>query len=133
MGKLSSIILMAFTFVLTSMVFSTIVKSQSLNCAKFRSGTFTMKFKGGSEIIERYGRYQRETVVGTKIPLSFIITWTDDCHYTLKPMPSAYKYLNGASEDDVMSVTIIKTTKNSYTQISTLRKIRVTDEMIKIK
>jgi cytochrome oxidase Cu insertion factor (SCO1/SenC/PrrC family) len=120
-------------FILISALVPLKLSAQSKDCSRFKNGTFTMKFKGGTEVIERYGRYQRETVVGTKIPLSFIVTWVDDCHYTLKPMPETYKHFKQLPKNDVMLVSIIKTTESSYIQESSLGNVKLTGEMIKIK
>jgi hypothetical protein len=112
--------------------------AQTLNCKKFRNGTFQMKYnKGNIAIIKRQGNVQDEFVNGAKIPtLSFIVKWIDDCTYTLTPDLVTRKKNPDMPKDATMVVKITKTTSNSYFTTSYLnadKKTIFNSELVLVK
>jgi len=93
---------------------------ESLDCSKFRVGTFHMMTDySGLSIIKRNNNFQIETnqKLGTKVKLK--VQWIDNCTYKLtlvkgkKKGDKEYKFAKMP-----LIVTIVSTDGNSYTQIS---------------
>jgi hypothetical protein len=111
------------------------VIAQSMDCTKFRNGTFKMVNDGTTTIIERNGNKQLEFYNGSKAPTSLIVNWVDDCTYTLKPTEETLKKLPGIPKEALLTVKIIKVSNNTYIQTSTsnFSELVLTSEVIKIK
>ena len=93
--------------------------SQTVDCFKFKTGKFRVTDPriGGVTITERQGSYQTESNEALKLKIRFNITWLSDCSYTLK----LDQVLRNENKVEVpsnltISVTIIATEKDSYTQ-----------------
>jgi hypothetical protein len=85
-----------------------------LDCKKFRNGTFKSTYQGRNMIIKRAGDRQEETLDGAKRPSIFIITWVDDCTYTLKPTATIFEDYPSLDKKALFTVRIVRTTANSY-------------------
>jgi hypothetical protein len=110
--------------------------AQSLNCEKFKNGTFKMTNNGLTAIIKRSGLFQTEEINNPKVKLSitYAVKWIDGCTYTLTPTDETLKRLPAMPRNTVLTVKIIKVSENSYTQQTTANtssKILL-GEMIKI-
>lgn len=105
----------------TALLFSIIGFSQT-NCAKFKNGTFKLTDPKSKEvcIITRDGNKQTERMEQSDDTYDFEIAWTDDCTYTVTPTPSTAQRNPEVLKSGVMTVKIIKTKKDSYTQKVTI-------------
>lgn len=94
-----------------------------------------MLFKGMNILIERNGNYQREVAVELKKTLSYKVSWIDDCHYTLTPLPDVFKAAPKTPKNLVISVSIDRLTDSSYFQTSTANygNLVVKGEIVKLK
>ena len=109
--------------------------AQKLDCSKFHNGTFKMSAGGRDYIITRSGTIQTERLEQLNTSMIFNVKWTDDCTYTLTPTKEVLQKYPAMPKNTLMTVRIIKTTKNSYTQTTaanTINKV-ITCEMVKIK
>ncbi len=95
------------------------LKAQSTNCEKFKNGTFRLTFDGQISVIKRAGVNQLEFLNGETTPMTFAVNWIDGCTYTLKPKADFFKKFPDVPKDALLTVKIIATTENSYTQTST--------------
>ena len=88
------------------------------DCSRFKTGVFKMTYGGKETRIVRTANKQFQYFDNEKIPLVYNIKWVDDCSFTLTPeKPIANK--PGIPPNAMMMMQIVKTTKNSYTQITT--------------
>jgi len=111
------------------------VKRQQPDCKRFKDGTFTITDKDVVYIIERHGNKQSETRQGSTDTSAFVVTWINDCTYRLNPYPDYFVKHPNESKDEMMMITITKTTPNSYfeTTTSNFFKGEVSAEVVKIK
>lgn len=102
-------------------LFSLIGYSQS-HCAKFKNGTFKLTDPKSKEvcIITRDGNKQTERMEQSDDTYDFEIAWTDDCTYTVTPTPATASRNPEVLKSGVMTVKIIKTKADSYTQKVTI-------------
>ena len=101
----------------TTLLLATILNvcAQTINCKKFKNGTFKMTYLGKNGIVKRKGNIQDEYYNGEKTPsLSFTVKWIDNCTYTLTPTEATRKLNPEIPKDGVMTVKITKTTTSSY-------------------
>jgi hypothetical protein len=105
----------------TALLLSAFGYSQT-NCAKFKNGTFKLTDPKSKEvcIITRDGNKQTERMEQSDETYDFEIAWTDDCTYTVTPTPSTAQRNPEVTKSGVMTVKIIKTKKDSYTQKVTI-------------
>jgi len=106
------------------------------DCRRFRNGTFKITDeKVGNFTIVRKGNIQTETKEGDSESLIFHVQWIDDCTYTLTPGEAFHKKFPMMPANVVITVNIIKTSPNSYTQRSSANfsALVLVSEMVKIK
>jgi hypothetical protein len=117
-------------------LFGFCVYSQSPNCAKFKNGKFKTIINGRTSIIERSGSVQKEVLfkLADSVKMTFEVKWIDDCRYSLKPVKEWFDKHPQAPKNMLITVKIIATSPNSYTQTSSsnFSPQIVTSEMIKI-
>ena len=66
------------------LVISSYSKAQTIDCKKFKNGTFKMTYEGKKGIIKRYQGIQEEYLNGDGKPtMVFQVKWINDCMYTL--------------------------------------------------
>lgn len=109
---------------------------QNLECTKFKNGLFKIvDNETGTSFIKRNGERQSEITEGKKDSTNFIVKWIDDCTYTLTPTEATRKKYQTLPSNAMLTVRIIETKNNSYTQISTsnFSDIKATNEVIKIQ
>ena len=97
---------------------STSLFSQTLTCRDFKNGTFKLLDpKYGNSIIERKGSKQIEYSEKLKLKVRFKVKWISDCTYTLK-LKKIIENPNNIDfpENLILTVKIIETKENSYTQ-----------------
>ncbi|MES2730369.1 MAG: hypothetical protein V4714_01430 [Bacteroidota bacterium] len=127
---------MKHLFLLIIISFATLnTFAQDLSCKKFRNGTFKLMNENRITIIKRAGSEQLEYFNGSKTPTSYSVSWLDDCTYVLRPKAEVFKKYPGMPKDAALTVKIIKTTANSYTQTTTsnFSDNVLTGEVIRIK
>ncbi|RZA01141.1 MAG: hypothetical protein EOP47_11745 [Sphingobacteriaceae bacterium] len=124
-------------FVLPVMFFVVIssVFAQKLNCAKFKNGTFKMTYQGKETIIVRNGNQQQQYYDGSKEPTIYAVKWVNSCTLNLIPAQKRVKELKDVPSNAYLTQKIIKTSKNSYTQLTSANfsKRTITTEIYKIK
>jgi hypothetical protein len=108
--------------------------AQTLDCKKFRTGEFKMNYMGKSTRIIRTATRQTQYFDTVKKPIEFAVKWVDDCTFTL----TLLKQLKGhpeIPEKAMMTMKIVHTGPNSYTQITTANFTpqAITNEIYKIK
>lgn len=108
------------------------------NCAKFKNGTFKLTDPKSKEvcIITRDGNKQTERMEQSDDTYDFEIAWIDDCTYTVTPTPATAQRNPEVTKSGVMTVKIIKTKKDSYTQkvtIATNPKFSRVDEVFVVE
>ncbi len=66
--------------------------------------------------------------------MTFEVKWLDDCSYTLKPIEEWFTKHPQAPKNALVTVKVLSTSSNSYTQISSsnFASQTTTSEMIKI-
>jgi hypothetical protein len=133
-----SIILKNFFYFLffCILLYTSQLSAQSNECAKFKNGIFNLiDKKTGTSYIKRYGNRQSEITDGKKDSTTYVVKWLDDCTYTLTPTQETFKVYPFLPLDALLTVTIIKTKKNSYIQTSSANfsDKKVTSEIIKIE
>jgi len=108
---------------------------QPSDCRRFKEGTFTLTDKNNVYTIVRSGNWQLETKQGSGDTSTFAVDWIDDCTYKLTPYPSYFKKHPNESKDEMMKVTITKTTANSYFETTTSNFFpgEVRAEIVKVK
>lgn len=90
---------------------------QSLNCADFKEGNFTLTDDvSGVTYIERKGDVQieRNEKIGSESRLR--VTWLDDCTYTLSLIDRTAAENDPILNELILTVKIIETKENSYIQ-----------------
>ncbi len=110
--------------------------SQELECAKFRNGTFRLETEDiGNFIVIRNGNKQKEKHENASKFKTFIITWIDNCTYTIEMTPKTRRMNRDLPDNALMTVHIIKTTENSYIQTTTsnFTDMILTSELFRIK
>ena len=92
---------------------------KSLDCSAFKNGKFRSKLSGRDYVIERFGAIQKEYFVNTGDTTVEVlkVKWLDDCTYTLTPTEET-RIKSMVPKGAVVTVSIISTTANSYTQTS---------------
>lgn len=100
-------------------VLSTKAQAQTNSCEQFKNGKFETTIEGKTEIVERNGSKQIEFYKGSNNSMEFNVSWTGDCEYTLTPTKDFLEKHPQFPKNAEVKVKIIKTTKNSYTQMST--------------
>lgn len=108
------------------LMFSTLAaKAQEPDCLKFHDGKFKLVDpKYGTFIITRKGDTQTEQILGDTTVYTFKVTWIDECTYRLDDGEKFKKDFKPLGPNDVFTVHIIKTTADSYTQISSSSSIK---------
>jgi hypothetical protein len=111
------------TFILAALFFLmslAAIKAQSLDCKKFREGSFKMQTNGFVSFIERKGDMQSETTPSRPGTYYFKVNWLDDCTYTLRPTKKTLKKLfKSPPENALLTIRITEVKENSYIQTST--------------
>jgi len=105
-------------------------------CKKFKNGSFKILDKKlGVFNIIRTDNWQMEYREGGKDTLTFAVQWVDDCTYKLKPYSSYFKKYPDAPKNSELTISINKTTANSYfaTVASNFDGHTVDCEIIKVK
>jgi len=127
---------MKLFFLFGVIALSSYAYGQKLDCNKFKNGSFKIvDSETGTSFIKRNGERQSEITEGKKDSTNFIVKWIDDCTYTLTPTEDTRKKYQSLPSNATLTVRIIETKDNSYTQISTsnFSDIRATNEVIKIQ
>ncbi len=118
------------------MTLSSYLYGQNLECNRFKNGSFKIiDSETGTSFIERNGARQSEITEGKKDSTTFIVKWIDDCTYTLTPTKETLNKYQSLPDNATLTVRIIETQANSYTQISTsnFSDIKATNEVIKVQ
>jgi hypothetical protein len=121
--------------ILALLLFTIITKAQSIDCQKFKTGTFKLVHQGNETIIKRVGNFQLEYYNKDTTPLIFSVKWIGNCTYTLLPTKSTLNKNPQFPKNGVVTVNIIKVSKSSYTMRATSNfhdKVFVS-EIIKLK
>ena len=106
------IFLSLFIIIISSV---TSIQAQTIDCKKFKNGTFKMTFEGKNGIIKRYGAIQEEYLNGEGKPtMTFAVKWLSNCTYTLTPTAATRKSFPDIPKEGLMTVNIVHTTSNSY-------------------
>lgn len=118
-------------------LFSILGYSQS-KCANFKNGTFKLTDPKSKQvcIITRDGDKQTEKMEESEEAYDFDIVWIDDCTYTVSPSAATAARNPDVLKSGTMTVKIIKTKKDSYTQkvtIATDPKFSRTDEVFVVE
>lgn len=106
-----------------------------IECKKFHEGTFKMAAGEKSVVIKRYAGKQLEYFDDAELPMSFDVTWIDDCSYTLRPDSLTLIKNPEIPKNSILTVKILRSSKNSY-QIEARSNFSSTvlrDEVYKIK
>jgi hypothetical protein len=105
------------------------------DCKIFRTGTFKMIYMGKETTIVRTATKQSQYFEHTKIPIEFAVKWIDNCTFTLTPLIKKIKNHPEIPANAVLTMEIVKTSANSYTQITTANftKQAITQEIYKVK
>jgi hypothetical protein len=107
-------------FVIISLAGPVLAFAQSPDCRQFKDGLFKTTVDGTTDIIRRSGLDQIEYFQGASNKADhFTVKWLDDCTYTLTPDSAVFSVNKGLPKNIVFTIRIIKTTKDSYTQIMT--------------
>lgn len=113
---------MKYWMITLTLILSTGVFAQDLDCKKFKYGTFEMKIQGPDNryfTIKRKGKTQTELESNTNLKVKFKVNWIDQCTYTLI-YEKTLKEGNGEkipfSKDNIVTVKIIETYTHSYLQ-----------------
>ena len=110
-------ILLAIAF---SGIFSSVLKAQTLDCKKFRDGTFKIEAQGVTTFIKRKGSKQSESIQSREGSSHFKVRWLDECTYTLTPTKKTRKtFFSELPENAVLTIKITEVKENSYIQTST--------------
>lgn len=116
---------------------SFLAAQSTLNCEKFRNGTF--KIEAGTTSKEtrimRNGDRQVETTEGVDGFSEFFVKWLSDCTYTLTPTKKTFERFPALPENAVLTVKIIKVKENAYIQTSSsnFSDYVLTSEVIRVK
>jgi hypothetical protein len=94
--------------------------AENPDCKKFRDGKFKMvdSKAGVTFFLTREGTRQTELMEGSKDTSVFVVTWTDDCTYTLTPTKETFKKYPDLPANAVLTIRITETTDSSYFQTS---------------
>ena len=107
-----------FSFIAICIIALTSCLSQQSNCARFKTGMYSLKLPGGGySIIERRDAMQLETNSVTKQTLRSKIKWLDDCDYELKYLSQSEQVSDSIIsfiQSKVLKVKIITTGKDYY-------------------
>ncbi len=110
---------------------------QSLNCEKFKNGTFRIppdETTPGSTLF-RNGNRQTETMDGVEFSMECIVKWHGSCTYTLTPTQETLKKVPQLPKNAVLTIEIIEVKENSYVQTTSANfmDVKITKEVFKIK
>jgi len=112
-------------------------QAQGPDCKKFRDGSFKIEAKDGVPeiIIVRKGKKQIEKVTGSTKEAEFVVTWIDNCTYTLVPTEKTTALYPSFPKNGVLTVKITEVKPKSYVQTSSsnFTEIIYTSELIKIE
>jgi hypothetical protein len=86
----------------------------TVDCSKFKTGTFKMWIGTKIAIIKRSPDMQTEKIDTMKTPDTLMVKWLDDCTYTLTPTPYTLNKTPRVPKNLVLTVTIDATTDSSY-------------------
>lgn len=113
-------LLFSFLFILLS---SSLMAQK--DCNAYHNGKFKLVDAASKTtyLIERKGKLQTESIVGTSDKLDFIVNWIDDCTYSLTPTPKTQEFLKsdlvvytkiiGINAKELVLVTYMKDVPNS--------------------
>lgn len=111
--------------------------AQGPDCKKFKDGSFKIEAKEGvpEVIIVRKGKKQLEKVTGSTQEAEFVVTWINDCTYTLIPTEKTLAMYPSIPKNGVLTVKITEVKPKSYVQTSSsnFTEIVYTSEVIKIE
>lgn len=115
------------------LTFSIFSMGQSPDCAKYKNGTYSIKYDDYTLKIIRKGRNQTEIASSDGVKHKFKINWEDECTYTIR-MKKNKEYRNTPKKyrDVVVKAEIIETQDTYY-------KLRVTSsdglyhQVVKVK
>lgn len=103
------------TLALAILLSSIVAKAQSIDCSKFKTGTFKLINQDKETIIKRDGNSQFEYYDKATTPTTFSVKWIDDCTYTLRPSKSTFAKYPEIPKNALLTAKIIKVSKSSYT------------------
>lgn len=126
------------TFSAFMLLFSFLGYSQSIDCSKFKDGTFKLTDPKTKKvcIITRKGDKQTEKMEDADEAYDFDIVWIDNCTYTVSPTPATAARNKEVLKAGTMTVKITKTKDDSYIQKATVAnnpKFRRIDEVFVLK
>ena len=101
------------------LLISSLSHAQSLTCNQFKNGTFETSYRGKTTIIKRSDSTQVEYVKNSRIVVSFVVKWVDDCTYTLQPNQDYFNEFVDLPRNMILTVSMSKLTENSYMQTTT--------------
>ncbi len=108
---------------------------QPQDCRRFKEGTFEILAGKTKWTIIRTGNWQMEFKEGDPDTTTYAVQWVDDCTYKLTPYNSYFKKYPSAPKNTVLTVSINKTTSNSYFQTTSSNTFdrKLSCEIIKVK
>jgi len=111
------------------------VQAQVNDCKRFRTGTFKMTYYGKPTIIVRTETKQQQFFDGQKTPVEFTVKWLNDCTFTLTLIKGQFDKVKAIPPNATLTMQIVKTSKNSYTQVTTANFTgqSITGEIFKVK
>jgi len=112
--KKTTPILLALFFAVAKSLFA-----QSPDCKQFKNGTFETSYRSKTTIIKRSDSSQVEYVKNSRIAVSFVVKWVDDCTYTLKPNQDYFNEFVDLPRNMLLTVSMSRLTENSYMQTTT--------------
>lgn len=118
----------SFLFVVFFLTISNPLTAQK-ECNSYHNGKFRLVDSTSKTIylIERKGKIQTESIVGTSDTLEFIVNWIDDCTYSLTPTPKTQDFLKtdlvvytkiiGIKAHELVLLTYLKDMPNSESEL----------------
>jgi hypothetical protein len=111
------------------------LQAQVNDCKRFHTGTFKMTYYGKPTIIVRTETKQQQFYDGQKTPVEFTVKWLSDCTFTLTLVKGQFDKVKAIPPNATLTMQIVKTSKNSYTQVTTANFTgqSITGEIFKVK
>jgi hypothetical protein len=124
-----------FLLILACLLVTVKLQAQINDCKRFHTGTFKMMYYGKPTIVVRTKTKQQQFFDGQKTPVEFTVKWLSDCTFTLTLIKGRLDKVKAVPPNAVLTMQIVKTSKNSYTQVTTANFTgqSITGEIFKVK
>lgn len=108
-------LLLLFSFITIQFTFS-----QTLDCSRFKDGTFQIKGNNTTPTttLQRIGNKQLEWAEGDDNKMEFDVEWLSSCSYVLSPSDKTSKEIPGLTQNMKIKVQILEIKTHSYIQES---------------